>query len=225
MKPRAARADNGSVPTHPPPLPQVQAPVVAPVPAPAHAPTLTPDHLQQLAAARARGRKIGRAVGVARFDGWSVATFAFLTALFGLTSPSSLLLGGLMGLIAFIELRAAGRLRRLEPEAARTLGINQIALGSLLVAYATWRIYCELTGAGAYAEIAATDVQLAEMLKPVEDLTRLVTLALYGGLISFAILAQGAMALYYFTRAGHVRDYVTQTPPWVVTVQQTGSYM
>lgn len=186
---------------------------------------LTPEHLQQLAAAQARGRKIGRAVGVARFDGWSVATFAFLTVLLGLTSPSSLLLGGLMVLIAFVELRAARSLRRLEPGAARTLGINQIALGSLLVAYATWRIYCELTGAGAYAELAATDVQLAEMLKPVEDLTRLVTLALYGGLISFAILAQGGMALFYFTRARHVRDYVTQTPAWVVTVQQTGSYL
>ena len=204
----------------PPPLPPLAAPVM-PTPV---APTLAPEHLQQLAAAQTRGRKIGRAIAVAKFDGWSVATFAFLTFLLGITSPPSILLGGLMGVIAFIELRSAAALKRLQPEAARTLGLNQIALGCLLAAYAAWKIYRELTGAGDYAEIAATDAQLAEMLKPVESLTRLFTLALYGGLIAFAALAQGGMALYYFTREKHLRAYVQQTPAWVITVQQTGSY-
>ena len=206
----------------PPPLPPLAAPVV-PAPAPV-APALSPEHLHQLAAAQLRGRKIGRAIAVAKFDGWSVATFAFLTFLLGITSPPSILLGGLMGVIAFIELRSAAALKRLQPETARTLGINQIALGSLLVAYAAWRIYRELSGARDYAEIAATDAQLAEMLKPVESLTRLFTLALYGGLAAFALLAQGGMSLYYFTRERHVRDYLTHTPAWVITVQQTGSY-
>ena len=185
---------------------------------------LSAEHLRELAAAQVRGRKVGRAVAVANFDGWSVATFAFLTFLLGITSPASILLGGLMGVVAFVELRAARSLKRLQPEAARTLGLNQIALGSLLAAYAVWKIYRELTGAGDYAEIAATDAQLAEMLKPVESLTRLFTLAVYGGLVAFAALAQGGMALYYFTREKHVRAYVTQTPPWVITVQQAGSY-
>ena len=200
----------------PPPLPPA-------LPA-APAPSLTPDHLRELSAAQARGRKIGRAVAVARFDGWSVATFAFLTFLFDITSPSSVLLGGLMGLVAFIELRTVRSLRRLRPEAARTLGFNQVALGSILAAYAVWKIYRELTGAGDYAEIAASDAQLAEMLKPVESLTRLFSLALYGGLIAFAFFAQGGMALFYFTREKYVRAYVAQTPAWVITVQQTGSY-
>jgi hypothetical protein len=180
--------------------------------------------LRQLTAAQARGRKIGRAIAVARFDGWSVATFAFLTVLFGITSPSSILIGGLMGLVAFIELRTVRSLRRLQPEAARTLAFNQLALGSLLAAYAVWQIYRELTGTGDYAEIAASDAQLAEMLKPVEGLTRLFTLALYGGLFAFACCAQGGMALFYFSREKLVRAYVKETPAWVITVQQTGSY-
>ncbi len=204
----------------PPPLPFAAR---APAPAPT-APALSPEHLHQLSAAQARGRKIGRAIAVARFDGWSVATFAFLTVLFGITSPSSILIGGLMGLVAFIELRTARSLRRLKPEAARTLAFNQLALGSLLAAYAVWQIYRELTGAGDYAEIAASDPQLGEMLKPVEGITRLFTLALYGGLFAFACLAQGGMALFYFSREKYVRAYVKETPQWVITVQQTGSY-
>jgi len=202
----------------PPPIPSATA-----VPA-AGAPALSPEHLHQLSAAQARGRKIGRAIAVARFDGWSVATFGFLTFLLGITSPSSILLGALMGLVAFIELRTARSLRRLKPEAARTLGFNQLALGSLLAAYAVWQVYRELTGAGDYAEIAASDPQLGEMLKPVEGITRLFTLALYGGLFAFACLAQGGMALFYFSREKYVRAYVKETPQWVITVQQTGSY-
>ena len=212
--------------TVPPPLPAA-APRVPPLPAaamPSAAPALSPEHLRELVEAQKRGRKIARALAVARFDGWSIATFGFLTFLLGITSPSSVLIGGLMGVIAFIELRSAAALKRLRPEAARTLAINQIALGSLLAAYAAWKIYREVTGAGDYAEIAATDAQLAEMLKPVESLTRLFTLALYGGLIAFAFVAQGGMALYYFTREKYFRAYVEQTPAWVITVQQTGSY-
>ena len=193
-------------------------------PLPPAPPALSAEHLHQLSTAQLRGKKIGRAIAVAKFDGWSVATFAFLTAVLGITSPPSLLLGGLMGVIAFIELRSAAALKRLQPEAARTLGLNQIALGCLLAAYAAWKIYRELTGAGDYAEIAASDPQLGEMLKPVEGITRLFTLALYGGLFAFACLAQGGMALFYFSREKYVRAYVKETPQWVITVQQTGSY-
>lgn len=219
-------ADNRAV-SAPPLLPLPAAPVerpIIPASAPA-APALSPEHIAALLVARARGRKVGRAVAVARFDGWSIAAFGFLTFLFGIGTPSSMLIGGLMGVIAFVELRAAGELRRLRPDAARTLGLNQIALAGLLVCYAVWRIYLELNGAGDYAEIVAADAQLAEMLKPVESLTRLFTLALNGGIIAFALFAQGGMALYYFSRAKHVRAYIEQTPAWVITVQQAGSYV
>lgn len=186
------------------------------------APVLTPEHLAALLVARARGKKVSRAVAVARFDGWSVAAFAFLTFLFGIGSPSSMLIGGLMGVIAFVELRAAAELRQMRPDAARTLGLNQMALAVLLVCYAAWRIYLEMNGAGEYAEIVAADVQLAEMLKPVQSLTRLFALALNSGIIAFAVFAQGGMALYYFSRAKHVRAYLQQTPAWVLAVQQAG---
>ena len=184
---------------------------------------LSEHHLRELEAARVTGRKIGRAVAIARFDGWSIAVVAGLTLLFGFTSISGVLMAAGLGAVAFFELRGATALRRLDPAAARIMGVNQLALGSLLVAYSLWRIYATLTGPGPYAEAAATDPALAKALAPIEDLMRLVTLAANAGLIVVAFVAQGGLAAYYFSRVKHVQEYLAQTPAWVVAVQKSGS--
>ena len=69
----------------------------------------------------------------------------------------------------------------------------------------------------------ATDPALAKALAPIEDLMRLVTLAANAGLIAVAVLAQGGLAAYYFSRVKHVQAYLAQTPAWVVAVQKSGS--
>jgi hypothetical protein len=186
-------------------------------------PVLTEHHLRQLEAARLTGRKIGRAVAIARFDGWSIATVAALTLLFGFTSVSGVLLAAGMGVVAFFELRGAAALRRLDPAAPRSMGINQIALASLLIVYSFWRIYVTLTGPGVYAEAAATDPALGKALAPIENLTRLVTLAANAGMIVVSLFAQGGLAAYYFSRVKHIQAYLAQTPAWVVAVQKSGS--
>jgi hypothetical protein len=195
----------------------------APVPPPLPTPALTEAHLRALADAAARARPVRRAAAVARFDGWAVATFAALTFLFSLGSAPGMLLGAAMGVIAFVELRGAARLARFDPGAARTLGRNQLALAAALIAYALFQIHAELTGAGAFAEVTASDPQLAGMLQPFEGLTRQVTLLTYGSLIAVALCAQGGLALYYFRRQRHVADYLAHTPPWVVAVQRAGA--
>jgi hypothetical protein len=214
MKAPPAPTDNRGVTATtlplPPPLPPAASPLAA-------------EHLQQLAAAKVAGKRISRAVAVARFDGWSVAAFAGLTFLFGFTSLPSVVMAAGLGAVAFVELRGAGRIRQLQSDAARVLGFNQLALGALLIAYAAWQIYGQLTGTGEYAQIAASDPQLAQMLAPVEDLTRMIVVGVYGGLIVVSLAAQGGLALFYFTRAKHVRDYVRQTPAWIVNLQKAGS--
>lgn len=199
-----------TAPPLPPPLPPAASPLSA-------------EHLRQLAAARAAGKRISRAVAVARFDGWSVAAFAALTLLFGFTSVSGIVMAAGLGLVAFLELRGAGKIRNLEPGAARALGFNQLGLGGLLVAYSVWQIVGQLTGTGEYAQLAASDPQLAQMLAPVEDLTRMIILGVYGGLIVVSLVAQGGLAMFYFTRTKLIRDYALQTPAWIVTLQKTGS--
>ena len=185
-------------------------------------PAISEEQLRQLTGARVGSRKLRRAIFVANFDGWSIGAFGVLTLLFGLTDPSSIIMGLGMGTIAWIELRSAGGLRRLDPHAARTLGLNQLALAALLILYALWRIYAVSTGAGSYEAIKASDPQMAHMLQPIEDLTHVVSLALYAVLILIAIFAQGGLALFYFTRVKHIETYLSRTPAWIVKLQQTG---
>ena len=148
--------------------------------------------------------------------------FAALTCLCSLGSVSGVLLGLGMAVIAAMELRSAERLRRLQPQAARTLGLNQLALAAMLILYALWSIHAELTGEGAYASLKASDAQLAAMLGPVEELTRMVVLAVYGAVIAVAILAQGGLAVFYFSRVKHIQAYLTQTPEWILQMQRAG---
>jgi hypothetical protein len=216
MKAPPAPADNRGVTATALPLPPPLPPAASP---------LSAEHLQQLAAAKVTGKRISRAVAVARFDGWSIAAFAGLTLLFGFTSLPSIVMAAGLGAVAFMELRGAGRIRQLQAEAARVLGFNQLALGALLIAYAVWQIYGQLTGTGEYAQIAASDPQLAQMLAPVEDITRMIVLGVYGGMIVVSLVAQGGLAMFYFTRAKYIRDYVQQTPAWIVTLQKTGSLL
>src|SRR5690348_1421830 len=105
--------------TTPPPLP------AAATPTPGAPPVLSAEHLQQLAEARQSGRKVRRAIGVATFDGWTIGAFGFLTLLIGITDLTSILMGVGMAAIAWLELRGAARLRRLEAGAGRALGFNQ----------------------------------------------------------------------------------------------------
>jgi hypothetical protein len=198
------------------------APAPVPVTPPA-APALSAQHLMQLEAARGAARKIMRAANVARGDGWTVGAFGALSFLLGLGSVSGPLVGSGMLLVAFVELRAANRLRRFESAAARTLGINQLALAALLFAYAVCGIYSVLTGPSPYAEAVASEPLLGDMLRPVEDLGRLISLLVYGVVIGVALFFQGGMAMYYFSRARHVRDYLTRTPAWIVAVQKAGN--
>lgn len=182
---------------------------------------LSEEHLRQLAAAGVALGKIRRVVSIARFDGWTVAIFAGLTALFGITDPTTLVIAGVMGCIAVVELRGAEKFRRLDVNAPRVLAMNQIALGSLLILYAVGRIYAELTGPGIYEALAAADPQLSRMLQPVQELTHTIALAAYGALILVAVAAQGGLALFYFTRQKLLAAYLRQTPAWITSLHRS----
>ena len=201
------------MPTLPPPPPLTLTPAV---------PHLSEENLQQLALARTGGRKVRRAISVASFDGWTIGVFAALTLLFSLTDLSGLFVGLGLGMIACIELRGANKLRRLEPKAVRMLAFNQIALGILLLVYSVWRIVVVMKSDGAYAAVGASDPQLARMLQPVENLTRMISLAVYAALIGIAVFAQGGLALFYFTREKHLQAYLMKTPAWIVAMQRAG---
>jgi hypothetical protein len=186
---------------------------------------LSPQHLREMQDARVRAKKVRRCIAVANFDGWSVGIFGALTLLFGLFSVVGWLLGGGMLAIAYVELSTVPRLKRLAPGAARRLGWNQIALGSLLLGYAGWSLYQSVYGPDPLASTIAQAPEAAEMLAPYSEIARMIGIAVYVGLALVAIFAQGGTALYYFTREKHVRAYREQTPAWIIEFQQSGGQL
>jgi len=186
-------------------------------------PQLSEENLRQLAEARKSLRKIKRAMSVARFDGWTIGIFAGLTVLLGITDWTNIVMGLALGTIATIELLGAKRLGRLEPQATRMLGFNQLVLGAGLMVYAVWRMHAEMTGHGELAAAVGSDANLAQALAPYQNLTKQIAVMFYGCLIAIAILGMGAMARYYFSRGKYVQKYLKETPGWIIAMQKTGA--
>lgn len=217
VKGRRDRPDNGGMQAPPPISVAVADGSVLPPP-----PQMTAEHFREIAAARVGWGRVRRAVAVARFDGWTMGVFGGLTLLLGLGSVAGVLLGaGLIG-VAVVELRGAGRLGRLEAGAARVLGMNQLAAAVMLAGYAGWRIWAAMTGPGAYEAVMAAEPAMRATLEPVGELVRTITLVVYGALIGVAVVGQGSLAWFYFTRGKHVRAYVARTPGWIVGMQRAG---
>jgi len=197
----------------PPPLP------------PAASPQLTPAHFQQLAEARYKHKKIRRAISVATFDGWTIGFFGGVSLIVGIVggiSPGDIVVGLALTTIAFIELRTAKSLRRLDVRSARVLGFNQVALAGLIILYSLWRIHDATSPTGSNSEMFSEIAQVdPSMTGTVQSIAQQASYILYGSLILFAILAQGGTALYYFSREKYIREYVEQTPPWILQMQQS----
>ncbi len=184
-------------------------------------PQLTEEHLRQLAAARVLSRKINRAASVARFDGWTIAVFGGVSVLFGFMDITSLLIGAVMCTIAFFELRAADRLRRLDPSAIRVLVIDQAVLGSLLIIYSVWSLV-SVTNGSSLASVQSQDPQVAQLLASSQGFVQSITAIVYGALIAVAVGGCGGMILYYLSRRRHLQEYLQKTPQWIIAMQATG---
>jgi hypothetical protein len=186
---------------------------------------LSPQHLAELQAAAVAGRKVRRAARVAAFDGWTIGAFGAITFLVGLSDVSSMIIGVVMIGIAAVEIRGGNRLRRLDADAARLLGWNQVALAVLLLGYAGWRLLALRHGDGGVSEALgadANDPQVRELLAPYAGLTRMILTWVYVAVAAIAVAGPGSMALYYFSRVRHVRAYLAQTPEWITTMQRAG---
>ena len=188
---------------------------------------LTAEHMDQLAHARLRAKKVRKAGGVAMANGCILAMFAggsFLfaaaSALFGEFDVTGLVMGVGLTLLAWNEFRGRAMLGRFELRGCRVLGWNQLGLMALVTGYAAWMVGQALWGPNQYGEAIAREPMLAGPLGSIDQLHKTISLVVYGGLISGTLIFQGINSLYYFTRRKHVESYVRETPEWVVELQQ-----
>jgi hypothetical protein len=184
---------------------------------------LSTEQLRALADAHALFKPIGKAIKYAKFDGWTLAVFAILTCLCGISSPVALVIGATMGAIAWYELRQANRLLAGDVEAPKKLALNQLALASLLIVYALTNLTRGPDASGV-AEIKRQlgGLDTGGMLEQVETLSDLIEKLVYGVLIAIAVLVQGGTALFYLSRKKYVQRYATDVPGWARAVARHG---
>ncbi len=184
---------------------------------------LSPEHIAQLAKARKSLKKVRRAISVAQFDGWTIAIFGGITLLTGITDWKSVGVGGGLVAIAYVELRAASRLAKMDRDALRVMGKNQLVLACLLIVYAVWQIIWIQRG-GMMQELKSLPAEdsLADFIGPAGEMATQLMMGMYCILIAVAIFGQGSLALYYFSRARYLHAYLTETPPWILAMQRRG---
>jgi len=181
-------------------------------------PALSAKQREELERARERARAFLKAGRVAAFNVWTLGAFAALTLLFGLTSPTALLLGGALATVAIVEHRGRTRLRELDPEGPRLLARNQLALMVIIVVYALWRLW-RTQAAPDPALQQMDDLLGGDTAGLVQELTTLV----YVAVIALTVLFQGLMARYYQARTTMVEAYLRETPNWVVELQRSAA--
>ena len=177
---------------------------------------LTPEQEQELHDAKARVASFLGAAKVAAFNGWTVGFFAVVSILFGFFSLTSFLVGVGLAVVARNEFVGRGRLRALEPRGLELLWRNQLGFMALIVTYCVWSMY---------RTVALPDPRMKELTELLgegtDELLQSLTLTVYATVIVVTAIFQGLNARYYYIRVTRIRDYVRETPTWVVDLQRS----
>ena len=87
---------------------------------------------------------------------------------------------------------------------------------ALIIIYCLWSMY---------RTTAQPDPQMAELTEllggDLDEVVRSLTLMVYTGVIGATVIFQGLNARYYFRRIGMIREYLSQTPAWVLELQES----
>lgn len=198
-----------------------QPPPVAPI---------TPAQRDALAAAKRAAGRLAFAPKLATFNGAGLLLAAAVSLAWAWTDPWLLAVALLLGVSGWVELESGKRLRRYRREAPVRLAVNQLVLLVLVVGYAAARLAAALTGEvslaaelGKHPELAglienADDPQLRAAIEDMSGWVRAGMIATYGSLIVASLVAQGGMALYYWSRRKYVSELLERTPAWVLEV-------
>ncbi len=191
----------------------------APTPAGASPGPLSPEHLAQIDAAQRRGKKIRKAARVASFNAWTAALIGGTCLLIGIFDRTSLVLGIAITTVAIIEFQGAAKFRRLDLKAPQICALNQLFFLAIIATYCIWSMFhpsAELREATGSAEADATLAAVAGAESSIMGI-------FYALVLLGSVLMQGLTAVYYFTRARHMRAFLRETPEWVVQLQRRAS--
>lgn len=181
---------------------------------------LTPAHHRAIAEAKLRRKKLNRAMGFATYNTWSFAAIAAMSLLIAVFSPSSLIAVLCLAALAWNEHRGRRQLQQLDEKGPRTLGYNQLAFCALIAVYCIYQLFNAIFGSDPYAEQIAQTPELEQMLDPMRELIQVATIAAYSAVLVLGVGMQGLMAWYYFSRVRMLREYLRETPGWIVELDR-----
>jgi len=190
---------------------------------------LSPEHLQAIDEAGRRAKKILRVASLAMFNACTFGFFAscgllvvMISAALGEVDLIGLLVSVALGVVTWNELRGRAMVRRFELHGPTVLGWNQIALMGVIFAYCIWMIVAALIGPSELEEEIAKHPELEGYFGDLGQLQRTLTIVVYGAVILGSAIFQGLNSAYYFRSVKTMREYVVQTPQWVIELQRSG---
>jgi len=178
---------------------------------------ISDEQQKEFAEAGKKLAKILRAGKIASVTGWTLVVFGVLSALLGLFSLPGMVVAGALLALGWNELRGRALLMGLDPEGARVLGWNQLAIIGLVVAYCLWQIYTSLVHPNPQL------VELEELVGIERELVAQLTIIVYTTVMVITAVAQGLLSRWYFAREKQVKSYLEETPAWIVTLQKFAS--
>jgi hypothetical protein len=178
---------------------------------------LAPEQKQRLAAATVERDRLLRPARLARMNGWSLGIFGGLSILIGLvTGGGGILVGAALVALAWNEMRGVALLRRLDPEGARILGWNQIAVGGVVA------VYCAAAIVRSRMAPNASMQELEELAGISGDLMSELTTVFYGSVAIVVGIVQGLLARYHFRAGPRLAAFRRATPGWIIDLWAIG---
>ena len=183
-------------------------------------PQLTDENHRELATARLAYRKVRRAISMAQFDAWTIGVIAGFSFLYGVLfrDLTSIVVGMVLVVNAWLELRGAQQIRQLDVKAIRLLGFNQLAIAGLILLYVAWMIILQLTG---HSDLAILSTALSQIGITAQQIN-VAVVGFYLLVLAIGVASTGGMSRYYFTRLKHLESYLRQTPAWIINMQKAG---
>ena len=192
---------------------------------------LSEDQLVELGEANMRLRQFHRAARAARRAAVGLLVFGVLTAVPQFVpgagfSLSASIMGLWMIAAGCVEYWGEQNILRLKPGVFKKLMTNQLLLGAMFIVISGWwMLEVALRG-------NAETAQLNHVLGPymgagagnasqqIDQLATLCLYVMYGSVGAFGLICQGSMAIYYARRERMLQAYLTETPEWIIQIQQ-----
>ena len=192
---------------------------------------LTDDQLVELGEANMRLSRFHRAARAAHRAAVGLLIFGVLTAIpqfvpgAGFSFTASVM-GVWMIVAGCVEYWGEQNILRLRSGVFKKLMMNQLLLGAMFIVISGWwMLGVAMSGNSQMAQLNHTlgpylGGGSVNVSGQIDETVKACLYVMYGSVGAFGLICQGSMAIYYARRERLLQAYLTETPEWIVKIQQ-----